>query len=364
MWILESFERNGKTECWKDGVLQYSRPPLPTCPLVPCNGRREPQDLTASSCQTLRAGVGRANTLWPRPGLQGQSSTDSTSGILQPQQRIPGKSRQGRPVLPGPDLACRARALQTQPLKYCSHNNVFQASRARAGQYSKKNSGFTLLEIMVAIFIFAVVLTTIYTSYTGTFRVVDETESQAEIYRMARIAIERMLEDLESIYIPKGEENPKSEEDTLSRFQFLGEDREIEGRSADNLRFTSRAHLNLGGQEQESGAAEIAYYLKEKEEGDDLVLYRIDRAMFEEVSPSDERTGGLVLCERLVSVNFTYYDENGEARESWDSLSDALRGKIPKMVSIALEFVNSLDPEAPLKFMTSVVLPLEERHPW
>ncbi|MBW1614275.1 MAG: prepilin-type N-terminal cleavage/methylation domain-containing protein, partial [Deltaproteobacteria bacterium] len=51
-------------------------------------------------------------------------------------------------------------------------------------------SGFTLAEILIAIFLFAVVLTTIYTSYTGTFRVVDETESQAEIYRMARIAME------------------------------------------------------------------------------------------------------------------------------------------------------------------------------
>ena len=50
------------------------------------------------------------------------------------------------PVLPGPELACRARVLQTQLLKYCSDNNVFQASRAsrsrlglgtgRAGQYS------------------------------------------------------------------------------------------------------------------------------------------------------------------------------------------------------------------------------------
>ena len=227
-------------------------------------------------------------------------------------------------------------------------------------QYSKKNSGFTLLEILIAISIFAVVLTTIYTSYTGTFRVVDGTESQADIYRMARIAMERILEDLESIYIPKRGENTKSGEDTFQPFQFVGEDREIKGRPADTLRFISRAHINLSGQEQDHGTAEISYYVRENDEGDNFVLYRSDRPIFEETFPLEEETGGLVLCERLISVNFTYYEENGEVREGWDSASDALKDKIPKMVSISLEFVNSSNPEAPLRFMTSVALPIEQ----
>jgi len=302
MWILEICKRDGEMECWRDGVLEKR------------NNTRQEQ---------------YSNT----------------------------------PILPGPDLACRARALQTQLLKYCSDNNVFQASRARAGHYSKKNSGFTLIEILIAIFIFAVVLTTIYTSYTGTFRVVDETESQAEIYRMARIALERMLEDLESTYIQKKEEDPESGEGTIHPFQFVGEDREIKGRGADTLRFTSRAHINLSGQEQDPGTVEIGYYVKENDEGDDFVLYRSDRPMFEEAFPFEEETGGLVLCERLVSVNLTYYEEDGEARESWDSTSDALKDKIPKMVSISLEFLNSSNPEAPFRFMTSVAFPIEQGYP-
>jgi general secretion pathway protein J len=218
----------------------------------------------------------------------------------------------------------------------CWRNGVLQYSNTPLIQYSKRISGFTLLEILIAIFLSAVVLTTVFTSYTGTFRVLDETESQAEIYRMAGIAMERMLEDLESIYIPKREGNPKSEEDTLSLFQFVGGDREIE----------------------------IRYYVKESDEGDDLVLYRSDRPMFEEVSPSEDETGGLVLCEKLVSVNFTYYEENGEMRESWDSAADALKGKMPSMVSISLEFLGNVDPETRLKFTTSAALPIERGYAW
>jgi general secretion pathway protein J len=230
--------------------------------------------------------------------------------------------------------------------------------------YSKGNSGFTLLEILIAIFLSAVVLTMVFMSYTGSFRVLDETESQAEIYRMAGIAMERMLEDLESIYIPKREGNPESEENTPSLFQFVGEGREIEGRSADALRFISRAHLDPSGQEREPGAVEIRYYVKKSDEGDDLVLYRSDRPIFEGVSPSGDETGGLALCERLVSVNFTYYEENGEMRESWDSAADELKGKIPSMVSVSLEFLDNVDPQTRLKFTTSAPLPIERGYAW
>jgi general secretion pathway protein J len=206
-------------------------------------------------------------------------------------------------------------------------SRLIREHSTRAG-FRHLQSGFTLIEILIAIFIFSVVLTTIYTSYTGTFRVIDETESQAKTYRMARIAMERILEDLESVYIPEREEYTKS------------------------------------GEEQDLGAAEIGYYVKENGEGEDFALYRIDRPVFEEAFPSEEETGGFVLCERLVSVNFTYYEENDKVVENWDSASDALKDKIPKMVSISLEFVNSADPETPFRFMTSVALPIEQGYSW
>jgi len=220
-------------------------------------------------------------------------------------------------------------------------------------------SGFTLAEILIAIFIFAVVLTTIYTSYTGTFRVVDETESQAEIYRMARITMERMLEDLEAAYVSKREGKTTSEENPLQYFQFVGEDQEIKGRCADTLRFISRAYLNLSRDDEDTGKTEIGYYVKENEEGEDFILYRSDRPIFVEGFLFEEDSDGLILCEGLVSVNFTYYEEEGEALENWDSTSEEHKNTIPRMVSILLEFVNPLNSETPLRFMTSVSLPIE-----
>ena len=221
------------------------------------------------------------------------------------------------------------------------------------------SDGFTLAEILIAIFIFSIVLIIIYTSYTGTFRVVGETESQAEIYRMARIAMERMIEDLESTYVPKSEKNAQSKKDPMQLVQFVGEDQEIKGRHADTLRFISRAFLNLSGNDDNTGKTEIGYYVKENEGGKDFILYRSERPLFEGESLLKEESDGLVLCEGLVSVNFTYYEEKGEPLENWDSTSEEHKDMIPRMVSIFLEFVNPLNSETPLRFMTSVSLPIE-----
>ena len=221
------------------------------------------------------------------------------------------------------------------------------------------SGGFTLAEILIAIFIFAVVITIIYTSYTGTFRVVGETESQAEIYRMARIAMERMVEDLESTYVPKSKGNAQSEEDPTQSFQFVGKDQEIKGRYADTLRFISRAYLNLSGDDEDTGKTEIGYYVKENDQGEDFFLCRSDRPIFEEGFLIEEDFDGLVLCDGLESVNFTYYEESDEPLESWDSTSEEHKDTIPRMVSILLEFVNPLNSETPLQFMTNVSIPIE-----
>lgn len=216
--------------------------------------------------------------------------------------------------------------------------------------------GFTLLEILIAVFILAIVLSTIFTSYTGTFRIIDETESQADTYGMARIALGRVLEDLESIYFSKTSETLESEGATIQPTRFVGEDKEIKERSADSLRFLSRAHIVFDEEDKDFEVAEIIYYVRENEDGDSLVLYRSDTLEFEETLTEDK--SGLVLCDGLFSVNFAYYDMNGKVYDSWDSTEGDFVDRLPAMVSIELSFANRSNLEAPIKFMTGVTLPM------
>jgi prepilin-type N-terminal cleavage/methylation domain-containing protein len=225
-------------------------------------------------------------------------------------------------------------------------------------------SGFTLFELLVAIVIFVLVLSTIYASATGTFRVVGETESRAEIYRMARIAMERMLEDLESVYVQEMPSGGSPASDTLAMPSFLGEDKEINGRSADSLRFTSRAHVNLGGQEKDPGAVEINYYVRESDRDEGLVLYRDERPIFQVLWSPEEDTGGLVLCEKLRSVDFSYHGKDDEIQDDWDSDSEEHKGVLPRMVTLSLEFNGGPDTNVPLRFMTRAALPAEQGSSW
>ncbi len=225
---------------------------------------------------------------------------------------------------------------------------------------SISRKGFTLLEILIAMFIFGVVLTTIFASYTGTFRIIDETESQADIYAMARTVMIRMQEDLESIHF-KETRSSESEGSSLDLSTFQGENKEIKGRDADTLRFLSRAHLIFDEEDENPGVAEISYYVSENDIEDSLALYRSDRPELEE--PHEEGTGGLILCDGLFSINIIYHDADGEMRENWDSSEDEFKHKLPAMVSILLEFVNIRNVEKPYKFMTRVALPMaRERH--
>ena len=206
-------------------------------------------------------------------------------------------------------------------------------------------NGFTLLEILLALSILATVLSTVFASYTGAFRLVSETEAQAEIYQMARVALERILEDLESFYLPEQSETSEAQE-AEQPFEF----------ASSSLRFPSRAHLVFGEEDQSWGTTEISYYVEEGDGGEGLILFRRERPQWGEEEASEEGEGGLPLCEKLWTedpVKFSYYDAEGKEMDNWDPSSE---DQVLKRVSVALQFINPSDPEAPLEFATSVYL--------
>ena len=217
-------------------------------------------------------------------------------------------------------------------------------------------SGFTLLEILIAMFILGIVLSTIFTIFTGTIKNISHVESQADIYQMARVAIQRIQEDLECSLILKEDETLEDEEDRSNSGIFSGINETINDKNADTLSFLSSRHLSMDAEDKDPGLARITFYVKENDDEEGLDLYRTDVSEREQ-SPED-KTGGLILCEGLYSVNFMYYNSNGDEYESWDSSNEEFKDKLPAMVSIQLNFLDESNPEEPLKFGTSIALPM------
>ncbi len=232
------------------------------------------------------------------------------------------------------------------------------AVNARYSENPEDQKGFTLLEILLALFICSIILSIIYAAYTGTFRNIDETESQSELYQMARITLERMREDLESVYLPPPVGDEEFEEKGFWSTGFLGKAEEIDGRSADTLRFLSTAHLVFDEEDKAAGVAQIEYDVIESgEEEEGFVLYRSDRSEFEQ-EVEEGKGAGLVLCEGIRAIDLIYYDDEGQDYEGWDSMEAEEESRLPARVSIVLELVNKANPEAPLRFVTGVAIPM------
>ena len=212
--------------------------------------------------------------------------------------------------------------------------------------------GFTLLEIMIAIFIFAVVVSTIFASYNALFSGNDTIEQGTASYEMASNCLNRMMMDLESIHVTLPPEySPQNVTDSHELYRIVGDIDDIQGHEFPKLRFTSLSHIAFGGKTQK-GIAEIVYYVH-IEENDHYLLKRADNLypypLFE------ERAGDPVLCKDVKSLTVKYYDEDGTEYDLWDSDAEAFGYSTPRAIRIKLELASALQP---LLFETMVTLPV------
>jgi general secretion pathway protein J len=215
----------------------------------------------------------------------------------------------------------------------------------------RRDRGFTLIEILIAVLILGIVLSTVYASYTGTFRIIRETETDAELYGMARTALERMTRDLEAAAPWKG------------AFTFLAKPYSLGDREFTRLTFRSAAHVAFGEKEAPAGIAVIGYAVEEGTEKQGYALFRSDSLHRDPVK--EETAGGFLLCERIETLTYRFYDAAGKEYEAWDAGGDneAQKKRAPAMVEIRLGLVNEKDREHPHPFMTRVRLPLNQVTP-
>ena len=206
--------------------------------------------------------------------------------------------------------------------------------------------GFTLIEILIAVFILGIVLSTVYASYTGTFRIIRETETDAELYGMARTVLERMTRDLEAAAPWKG------------AFTFLAKPYSLGNREFTRLTFRSSAHVAFGEKEPPGGIAVIEYGVEEGMEKEGYTLLRSD-SLRRDPGKEEAPAGGFLLCDRIETLAYRFYDGTGKEYETWDAGGDdeAQKKKAPAIVEIRLGMVNEKDREHPYPFTTRVRLP-------
>lgn len=211
-------------------------------------------------------------------------------------------------------------------------------------------AGFTLLEILIAMFIFSIVVTTVFGSFHGVFGNIEQLEDGMNAHGMARDGFDRITADLRALYVtPAIAFSPPADADDQDRFRIHGDTDPGVGENFSRLRFATRAHLPFG-KDRRSGIAEVIYYVTTAADGS-RVLRRSDRL---ELSETEEPDGGdPILCEQVRAFRIEFLDGDGEVYERWNSDSEDFDYATPRAIRVALEIG---DDEYGRRFETVVAL--------
>lgn len=198
----------------------------------------------------------------------------------------------------------RAKRFSVRHLSFIIHHSSF------------KHLGFTLIEIITAIFIFSIIVTTIFGSYNTVFSDIEAIEHSMGQAEMAQACLNRMTTDLQSVWVSTTPMYTKPEFNSQpDPYRIFGKTEEIGDTTFGRLRLASLAHVPLDDN-QTGGIAEIVYYVQTMDEK--YVLRRADR-LFPFSSEFEESRWDPVVCENIKSLAFTFYDKEEETFEKWDS---------------------------------------------
>lgn len=212
--------------------------------------------------------------------------------------------------------------------------------------------GFTLMEILIAIAILAVVVTTILASFNSVFSTTEVLDDNSDLFEMAKNCMKRMTNDLESIHITQRPlYKPPELDQPPDPHRITATIADSGGTGIANFRFTSRAHVNLE-KDRRDGIAEITYYVKASDDGQ-LLLKRSDKLY--PYTPFEEKGSDPVLCKYVKSLAFKFYDTEGSEYDRWDSDSDEFGYATPAAIAVQLELSKK---SVSSTFETMVSLPI------
>jgi general secretion pathway protein J len=198
----------------------------------------------------------------------------------------------------------------------------------------RSRAGFTLLEILVALTITAIVLTSVYGVFTSLSAAKEELENDGEIYHQARVLFDRMGREIRSTYY-----RPTAR-DTL----FQGGEGD---RFQDFLELTTS--ITSPTLPRASGISRVRYEIRDNPEDREAlpVLVRREESLLPGATAEGmehQLTGGI----RTFRVRFF---DGQQWHEEWNASGQT---GLPQLVELFLEIER---PGQPLAFLTAVEIP-------
>ncbi len=176
------------------------------------------------------------------------------------------------------------------------------AGRLLVPAETRPQSGFTLLEILVAITLLALVAGTVTLGLRGPGRALEEAERQGEMDRQLSRTLRRLHDDLAAV--------PRA-----AALDFIAAVRAEGGRDGELLRCVTRAGVDFEAQHELPRLVRVHYRLAyDPLHPGELLLYRGQT----DWAPSGEEKGEeLLLCRSVRRLTCSFQDNEGQTFSQW-----------------------------------------------
>ena len=232
-------------------------------------------------------------------------------------------------------------------------------------KHPRSNSGFTIVEVLLAVAIVASLSALTWSSISQMYKTRDIMEERSARYQAVRVTMERMTTELGSAFLAGPEfgfEDIPGEEFTQDPDveAISNQEKKQSGLIGKNnsINFTTFAHQRTFEGERAGNAAEIGYLIRsDRNDEGDLVRSLVRR---EDVTLDDELTRGgtlQVVLPEISNLEFDFWDAGsvkvgtneeiaqGRWVDSWDTNRREFAGRLPTRIRIKL----SLPPQGMMR---------------
>jgi type II secretion system protein J len=192
----------------------------------------------------------------------------------------------------------------------------------------------TLLEIIVATSVFAMMGLMLLTAFTHTGRMRDRLSARMERDHQARTALLKLSRDLRGAFV-SAHVNGQFPQQNAVLTAFVAR----EGTSGDTLEMTAFTHRRLRRGAHEGDACEVGYRVVERR-GAQRATYDLMRRETTRIDADPLRGGTLdTLVQDVTAFDLKFFDETtSQWTETWSTMSATGQpGRLPQRVRILLE---------------------------
>jgi type II secretion system protein J len=204
-------------------------------------------------------------------------------------------------------------------------------------------AGFTLVELLLALFLFALIAGVVFAAFAAVASGVEKGRQHIELYRVGRVALLRMAQEVGAAM------QPLVESDTIG---FQGKRNADGGTGHDRIDFLTIPYRRYSDSVPGYELCHVAYYVTDNRQGK-TALFREEDCSGEE-DERRRRTTPLELTDLAVGLNITYYDAEKDYEE-WPPTRDE-QNPLPCRVRLALTLRDAQQYER--AFITTVALPM------